>query len=102
MTRKGGLFINYLLPIQIAAVIIAAIIVIAGLIGVTVYLVDGDRFLSGAAGSSSSREVKVEVTSRTASEDGGASRMFNGGGGGGGADNGLDYQGRSDFRSNLS
>ena len=101
MTRKGGLFINYLLPIQIAAVIIAAIIVIAGLIGVTVYLVDGDRFLSGAAGSSS-REVKVEVTSRTASEDGGASRMFNGGGGGGGADNGLDYQGRSDFRSNLS
>ena len=77
--------------IQIAAVIIAAIIVIAGLIGVTVYLVDGDKFLTG------SRDVKVEVTSRTASEDG-ASRMFNGGG----ADNGLDYQGRTDFRSNLS
>ena len=75
--------------IQIAAVIIAAIIVIAGLIGVTVYLVDGDKFLTG-----SSRKVNVEVTSQT--EDG-ESRMFNGGG----ADNGLDYQGRTDVRSNL-
>ena len=66
--------------------------VIAGLIGVTVYLVDGDRF--NLAGSTNNGEVRVEVTSRTsstaASEDG--ARMFNGGAGG----NGLDYQGRLD------
>ena len=65
--------------------------VITGLIGVTVYLVDGDRFNLA----NSNREVRVEVTSRTstaASED--SARMFNEGSGVAG--NGLDYQGRTD------
>jgi hypothetical protein len=76
---------------KIAAVIIAAIIVIAGLVGVTVYLIDGERFMQ------KSKEVEVAKGGGGGNE---TTRMFNAAAGDRRADNGvnsvlpngLDYQ----------
>ena len=66
------------------------LVLIAGLIGVTVYLVDGDRLLTR------SRDVtQVDITSPASDE---ASRTFNVGASGG-AENGLDYQEWTDGRA---